>query len=109
RAFGPRIHLGPLARSDGRRRRAGRLEEPRRGPGARTRVAAAAGRPQAVRLEEREVADGPRVQPEEHARVLGGSGVPRPRGAVRGGALQLPGGTASGARALDHATNSVIV
>src|SRR5438034_2937413 len=109
RALRPRIHLGPLAPSDGGRRRAGRLEEPRRGSDARARVAAATGRSQALRVEEREVADGPGVQPEKHARVLGGSGVPRARGAVRGGALQLPGGAAGGAGAIDHATYNVIV
>src|SRR6266566_402445 len=108
-AFGPRIHLGPLAPRDGGRRRAGRLEEPRRGSDARARLAAAACRSQALRVEEREVADWARVQPEEHARVLGGSGVPRPRGAVRGGAVQLPGGASSGAGALAHATYNVIV
>ncbi len=54
----------------GRRRAAG-VAQLRRGPDARARLAAAAGRPQALRLEEREVAHGPRVQ---RRRTRAGSG-----------------------------------
>ena len=91
RALRARLHVEPLAAGHVRRRRAGRMEEPRRGPHGGARLAAATGRAQALRVEEREVADRPGVQREEHARVLGGPRLPHPRRAVRRGALQLPG------------------
>src|SRR5690349_10474147 len=67
-------------------------------------MAAAARRAQAVRVEEREVADRPGVLREEHPWVLGGPGLPHPRGAFRRGALQLPGGTRGRARGLNPPT-----
>ena len=67
---------------------------------ARARVAAASRRPEAIRVEEREVAHGPGVQREEHAGLLGGPRLPHPRRALRRGAVHLPGGPRGRARAL---------
>ena len=71
-----RLHVEPLARGDGRRRRPGRVGERGTGPRARARVAAPARRAEAVRLEEREVAHRPRVRRQEQARLLGGPRLP---------------------------------
>ena len=67
---------------------------------ARARLAAPTGGAEALRLEEREMAHRPGVQREEPPGVLGGPGLPHPRRALRGGALQLPGRRAGGDAAL---------
>src|SRR5918995_890685 len=109
RALPVRLYLEPFPRRDGRRRRPGRLGEPRTRPRAGARMAAAARGPEALRLEEREMAHRPRVRGEERARVLGGAGLSRARGALRGGAVLLPGGSEGRARALARAARVLAV
>ena len=78
-----------------------RLAQPRRGPRARARVAAAARGAEAVRVEEREVADRPGVQREEHAGLLGGArATTSTREPFAEERYSLPGGPRGGARAL---------
>ena len=67
---------------------------------ARARLAAPTGGAETLRLEEREMAHRPGVHREEQPGVLGGPGLPHPRRALRGGALQLPGRRARGDAAL---------
>src|SRR5919108_5365828 len=98
-----RLHLELVARGDGRRRCARGLGEPRGGPHARARLALAARGPEAVCVEEREVADRARVRGQERARVLGGPRLPRARGAVRGGAVLLSGRSSGRAGAVARA------
>ncbi len=58
RALRLRLYVGPLAPGDAGRRRAGRVGPRRRAAHRRARLPAPPGRPEALRLEEREVAPG---------------------------------------------------
>src|SRR5207253_7608831 len=85
------LHLGPVAPVHDGRRRARGLGPRRRAAGPRARLPPAAGGPQALRVEEREVAARPRVHGPERTRLLGGSWLPHPRGPLARGALLVRG------------------
>ena len=96
-----RLHVEPLARGDGRRRRPRRVGE--RGTRTSSREHGWPLRlvvPKRYAWKSAKWLTGLRVRRQEQARVLGGARVPHPRRAVRRGALLLPGGPAGRARAL---------
>src|SRR5439155_7065360 len=89
RACGARLHVERPARGARRRERARRVGGRRRGVDARTRLAAAARRPEQVLLEERQVAARARAADDGSAGLLGALRLPQRGGLLEGRALRL--------------------